>query len=602
MTTDLAHLQLLAEVDSLVAELRAWSDRAPDWPAARQAQALVRRLQQRTDTLRIRLEAPLVVGTLGGTGTGKSTLVNALVGADVTETGRQRPTTRRPVLVTRPDITPELLGIDPALVEHVTRDTPALADLVLVDCPDPDTAEDGSDPASNVARLRALLPHCDVLLVTTTQQKYRSARVSTELAAAASGARLVFVQTHADHDDDIRDDWRHSLGDDYAAGEMFFVDSLEAMREIESSVQPRGEFGRLVQLVTRQLSGTAAHRIRRANFLDLLDETLEACSQQVDASLPAVDQLETAISEQRSRLATRLAAQLRDDLLGRRRSWEQRLLGEITARWGFSPFSCLLRLYQGIGGLFSGAILMRARTPAQIALWGTMEGARRLRARSSEKSGELTTRAAEFRWEEGDLRTSAIILDGYAAEAGLPREELAPSALDRQAQVVAADFLTRASVDVQQLVTRLAARHTGFVTRMVYELLLVAMLGVLLYRFGRNFFYDSWLAVELGLKSTPAPLFGTDFFIAAAVALALWCALLLWLFTARLRRGLRGEVLATSQTWNSPTTTAALVAGLEGRVHAIHAWRHDLQHLDERVIDLKGRIEAPEPRLGHRVA
>ena len=65
--------------------------------------------------------------------------------------------------------------------------------------------------SSNLARLRAILPHCDVLLVTATQQKYRSARVADELAAAARGAHLVFVQTHADLDADIRDDWRRVL-------------------------------------------------------------------------------------------------------------------------------------------------------------------------------------------------------------------------------------------------------------------------------------------------------------------------------------------------------------------------------------------------------
>ena len=86
--------------------------------------------------------APLVVATLGGTGTGKSALVNALLGAEVVQTGRSRPTTTRPTLVCRPGLTPEMLGIDPASVEWIERDLPALRDLVLVDCPDPDTTEE----------------------------------------------------------------------------------------------------------------------------------------------------------------------------------------------------------------------------------------------------------------------------------------------------------------------------------------------------------------------------------------------------------------------------------------------------------------------------
>ncbi|HVC95935.1 MAG TPA: hypothetical protein VND64_19755, partial [Pirellulales bacterium] len=84
-SSELAHLELLAEVDSFLGEMKLWADQAPDWPAGRHARALARRLAQRADTLRVRLDAPLVVALLGGTGTGKSSLVNALVGAEVSQ-------------------------------------------------------------------------------------------------------------------------------------------------------------------------------------------------------------------------------------------------------------------------------------------------------------------------------------------------------------------------------------------------------------------------------------------------------------------------------------------------------------------------------------
>ena len=69
---ELAHLELLAEVDSLVERLRRWADGAPAWQPAEACRAVVARLVDRTRALRVRLEAPLVVATLGGTGTGKS--------------------------------------------------------------------------------------------------------------------------------------------------------------------------------------------------------------------------------------------------------------------------------------------------------------------------------------------------------------------------------------------------------------------------------------------------------------------------------------------------------------------------------------------------
>ncbi|HVU85999.1 MAG TPA: GTPase domain-containing protein [Pirellulales bacterium] len=597
----LTHLGLLAEVDSLAGELSTWAEHSPGWPQARHCQALVRRLLARVDTLRVRLDSPLVVATLGGTGTGKSTLVNALVGAEVTSAGRERPTTRQPTLVCRPGLRLAMLGIDPDSVTVIERDAPVLRDLVLLDCPDPDTTEDEALRGTNLARLRELLPHCDVLLVATTQQKYRSARVTEELAGAAAGARLVFVQTHADVDADVREDWQRALAGDYSTGEMFFVDSLTAIAETRQGVKPRGEFGRLVDLLTRELTVAATHRIRRANFLDLVGESLAACQERVASSMAQVEQLEAGIQEQRTRLAARLTERLREELLASRRSWESRLVGEVTSRWGFSPFSCLLRLYQGLGGLVAGAALVRVRSAAQLALWGALEGGRRWRARRNERRGQsATTRAAALGWEESDLRTGAIIIDGYAAEAGLDRRELEPAVLQREAAAVANSFIGDASAQLQAVINRQTGRHCGLFTRAIYEVLFSVMCVALLYRFAKNFFYDSWLAPEWGFATTAQPVLGTDFFLGAALVLGAWSALLLWSFTSRLRRGLSAEINEVAQAWASPKLTAGFFADLSRQCRDIHAWHDELRRLSSQVADLQARLAGPE-LLGHRV-
>ncbi len=84
----------------------------------------------------VQVDAPLLAVVGGSTGAGKSTLVNSLVGARVSEPGVLRPTTRSPVLVHHPDdaswfdqqrILPELERTtrfpaqwDPKLGIHVT--------------------------------------------------------------------------------------------------------------------------------------------------------------------------------------------------------------------------------------------------------------------------------------------------------------------------------------------------------------------------------------------------------------------------------------------------------------------------------------------------
>src|SRR5262249_32219195 len=160
---------------------------------------LVSRLLDRLEPLRVRWEAPLVVATFGGTGTGKSSLVNALVGAEVTAAGKERPTTRQPILLAHPDTDLSQSQTPHDRVKIIRSDQPLLRDIILLDCPDPDTSESDTE-STNLGRLHELLPLCDVLLYVSTQQKYRSAKVGDELGKAAESCRLVFIQTHADVD------------------------------------------------------------------------------------------------------------------------------------------------------------------------------------------------------------------------------------------------------------------------------------------------------------------------------------------------------------------------------------------------------------------
>src|SRR5580658_10542139 len=110
-TPELAQLEALSQVDEIVERLTRWTAEETSWEPLRSCRALLKRVLSRVDSLRIRLEAPLVVATFGGTGTGKSTLVNALVGQECARTGRQRPTTTRPLLLVHPETEPAALGL-----------------------------------------------------------------------------------------------------------------------------------------------------------------------------------------------------------------------------------------------------------------------------------------------------------------------------------------------------------------------------------------------------------------------------------------------------------------------------------------------------------
>ena len=162
-------------------------------------------------------------------------------------------------------------------------------------------------------------------------------------------------------------------------------------------------------MLFRQYAGVAAARIRRANFLDLAIEALANCRARLDAAMPQIEKVQSAIFKERNQLAGLLAQRVVGDLRGNRRPWESRLLEQITARWGLSPFSLVLRLYQGVGGIATAALLYRARTPAQLALWGVVEGARTWqRHRQSRQSTRKISERASGGWDAGELRLPSL--------------------------------------------------------------------------------------------------------------------------------------------------------------------------------------------------
>lgn len=589
---ELQQIELLARVDDLAQRVRGWCDAAGDWSPFQACTSLLRRVQQRVDTLRIRLEAPLVVATFGGTGAGKSSLVNALVGEECSTTGRERPTTRTPVLIAHPRTELELLGLPLENLQVVRRDADLLRDVILIDCPDPDTSE--TDAAgSNLARLRALLPHCDVLIYISTQQKYRSARVVDELREAATGCRLVFVQTHADRDTDIRDDWKRVLREKYEVPELFFVDSPRALREQQAGQRPTGEMGRLIDFLMTQLASGERVRVRRANVLDLLQAALHRCRQLVQQQLPQVEHLEAALGEQRQTLARKMSERLRTELLSGRNLWERRLLAAVTDSWGFSPFSSVLRFYNGLGSLIASMSFYRARNTAQMALIGVFQGGRWLKERQEEKTAsESLDRASLLGLDDALLREAELVIEGHVYSAGFSREKLQSRSLGelrRQASRVEGEFLIDARSRIDSIIQELAQRNSRWWIRGWYELLFLAYVGFVLYRAGRNFFYESFVA--------DAPLLGTDFYIPAGIFFILWSGLLVMAFTRRLRRGVEREVDQLARELVDLRLAGGLFPELESACTRVQRHVADLEALTLQV-DSLSRDFAYAPALG----
>jgi len=117
----------------------------------------------------------LVIVLMGGTGVGKSTLLNALAGSAIAQASFTRPTTRDPVVYYHESVRPERLDLALRGCRLVAHDRPLLEQKVIVDTPDLDSNEQ-----ANRERLQAVLPCADLVLYVGSQEKYHD-RLGWEL-------------------------------------------------------------------------------------------------------------------------------------------------------------------------------------------------------------------------------------------------------------------------------------------------------------------------------------------------------------------------------------------------------------------------------------
>ncbi|MFJ9411067.1 GTPase [Streptomyces sp. NPDC101393] len=166
--------------------------------------------------------AHTVVALAGATGSGKSSLFNALAGVNRSQVGARRPTTCEPVACVWSEDGPgaegllDRLGV-PVRRRHTPVDaTPELRGLVLLDLPDHDSADNG-----NRAEVDRLLELVDAVIWVVDPEKYADAVLHERYLRPLAGyAEVTFVVLNqvdrlpGDAADQVVDDLRRLLDED----------------------------------------------------------------------------------------------------------------------------------------------------------------------------------------------------------------------------------------------------------------------------------------------------------------------------------------------------------------------------------------------------
>ena len=330
-----AATDLLDAVADLGAVLRqtAFPLPAPSaWPAERDRRELTGQLADYLIPRLRSIDAPLLAVVGGSTGAGKSTLINSLVGADVSQSGVLRPTTRGPVIVCHPvdlqwftddRILPQLprsTGPDGLRLAPHPGIGPGLA---LLDAPDIDSVV-----SSNRELAATLLAAADLWIFLTTAARYADAVPWNMLHTARGRGTAIAVVLDRCPPEAVHDVAGH-LQDMLAAGGLngapLFVIAEQSLRNgrlKERSIAP----------IRAWLGGLTTDAEQRASVVRYtLDGTLRSLPPRTYALAGAADaqadiraQLESCVRSSYDTALARVDEAIRDGAM---------LRGEVLARW-----------------------------------------------------------------------------------------------------------------------------------------------------------------------------------------------------------------------------------------------------------------------------
>ena len=338
------------------------------------AQRALRRLQ---DVVLPRLEdadAPLLIVVGGSTGSGKSTLVNSLLGRNVSRAGAVRPTTRRPVLICSPQqrdwfmsdrVLPRLAKSEGSGGDSLDAITIAVEETLwptvgIVDAPDIDSVEDGNRRLAS-----ELLDGADLWVFVTTAARYADAVAWKHLEEAGSrGLRVAIVlnRVPVGAAEEVREDLA-SLARQRGLGEVMIVtveeQPLTDGRLPAAAIAPIGAY---LESIGRDAQERAA--IVRRSLSGAVSSSLQETAHALEAARERNREFEGASEDVRqliSSYAREASSSSSDDVL---RGEVSARIAEVLGSWDMTK--TVSRVFSGLSSRLMGAIRGQAAPDVQV--------------------------------------------------------------------------------------------------------------------------------------------------------------------------------------------------------------------------------------------